>query len=204
MHSSRKVAAILLAAGTSSRMGGENKLLLKIAGKTILQWSVENIRASKISEAFVVVGEDFAEIQNCLEGLRVEVVSNKNYSSGLSSSLKTGLQKIDYSTEGVLILLADQPNLQPETINRFLELFNEGRKKIIAGLYDQVTGNPVLFHRDFFDELLQLQGDSGASSLLKRYDEEIATVAIPPEESLDVDTAGDFNKMKVFLENQAG
>ncbi|MCH7674843.1 nucleotidyltransferase family protein [candidate division KSB1 bacterium] len=202
MNSQKNVAAILLAAGTSSRMGKENKLLLKIAGKTILQWSVENVLASKVTQGFVVAGKGFEEVQSYLSQFEVTVVHNSNYQSGISASLKAGLKMVASSTDGALILLADQPNLQPQTLNCFLELFSDGDKKIIAGQYDPITGNPVLFHRKYFNDLWQLQGDVGARSLLKRFPGEIATVEIPPEQSLDIDTPEDFSKMRTILESR--
>ncbi|MCH7755319.1 nucleotidyltransferase family protein, partial [candidate division KSB1 bacterium] len=109
MNSQKNVAAILLAAGTSSRMGKENKLLLKIAGKTILQWSVENVLASKVTQGFVVAGKGFEEVQRCLSQFEVTVVHNSNYQSGISASLKAGLKMVASPADGVLILLADQP-----------------------------------------------------------------------------------------------
>lgn len=202
MNSQNNVAAILLAAGTSSRMGRGNKLLLKIADKTVLQWSVENVLASKVTQVFVVAGKGFEEVQSYLSQFEVTVVHNSNYQSGISASLKAGLKMLAPSTDGALILLADQPNLQPQTLNCFLELFSDGDKKIIAGQYDPITGNPVLFHRKCFNDLLQLQGDVGARSLLKRFPGEIATVEIPPEQSLDIDTPEDFSKMRTILESR--
>ncbi len=202
MDSKKNVTAILLAAGTASRMGRENKLLLKVAGKTILQWSVENVLASKVTQVFVVAGKGFEEVQSYLSQFEVTVVRNSDYQSGISSSLKAGLKMLASSTKGALILLAYQPNLQPQTINRFLELFNDGRKKIIAGQYDPLTGNPVLFHGKYFNDLLQLHGDVGTRSLLKSFPGEIATVEIPPEQRLDVDTPEDFSKMRTILESR--
>ena len=202
MNAQKNVAAILLAAGTSSRMGRGNKLLLKIADKTVLQWSVENVLASKVTQIFVVAGKDVEEVQSCLSQFGVTVVHNSNYQSGISASLKAGLKMLASSTDGALILLADQPNLQPQTLNCFLELFSDGDKKIIAGQYDPITGNPVLFHREYFNDLLQLHGDVGARSLLKSFPGEIATVEIPPEHSLDIDTPEDFSKMRTILESR--
>ncbi len=150
MNSQKNVAAILLAAGTSSRMGKENKLLLKIAGKTILQWSVENVLASKVTQVFVVAGKGFEEVQSYLSQFEVTVVYKSNYQSGISASPKEGLNMVAPSTDGALILLADQANLQTQTLNCFLELFSDGDKKIIAGQHDPITGNPVLFHRKSF------------------------------------------------------
>lgn len=180
-------------------MKGENKLLLKIAGKPILQWSVENVLNSQVAETFVVVGEDFGKMKEHLKQFDVCVVHSQDYKSGMSASLKAGINALSPDTEGALVLLADQPNLKPHTINRFLESFENSGKKIVVGRYQQITGNPVLFHRDFFPELLRLQGDVGARSLLRRLPDEIATVEIPLDQCLDIDTMEDFKKMKILL-----
>ncbi|MCZ6820691.1 MAG: NTP transferase domain-containing protein [Calditrichaeota bacterium] len=80
-------------------------------------------------------------------------------------------------------LLGDQPNLTPETLNRFVEIFWEGKKKIVAARYGGVIGNPVLFHRAFFPDLQRLQGDTSARSLLQRFSENIAAIDIAADEA---------------------
>ena len=110
---------------------------------------------------------------------------------------------IDSDSEGEMIDLEEKKNLKKKNINRFIELLRKGDNKIIDGQYANITGNPVLFHRKFFNGLFQLQGDAGARSLLERFPGEIATVEIPPEQSLDIDTPEDFSKMSAVLENRA-
>ncbi|MFQ5754123.1 MAG: NTP transferase domain-containing protein [bacterium] len=194
------VSAILLAAGMSKRMHLGNKLLLNIKGKSVLRWCVENVLKSAASEIVVVAGKDFPEIKSELNELEVSILRNKNYFLGMSTSIMTGIKALNVNSEGALILLADQPLLSTNTINRFLETFQKRGKKIIAAHFKQFIGNPVLFHRSLFPDLLKLKGDVGARSILKHYPEQIATIEIPEVESFDIDTPVDFEKTKYLLD----
>ncbi|RMD95582.1 MAG: dUTP diphosphatase [Calditrichaeota bacterium] len=189
------VAALVLAAGTSSRMGSANKLFLKIKNKTILSHSVENVLASRVSHIMVVVGANRKTAEIELANFKVQVVFNKNYKQGMSTSLKAGLMALPGEATGVLILLADQPNLQPGTINRFVETFTRNPEKIIAGKYQNMVGNPVLFPKKYFSELLQIEGDVGARSVLQKHLNEVITLELPEDEILDIDTPDDFEKL---------
>ncbi|MFQ5677192.1 MAG: NTP transferase domain-containing protein [bacterium] len=193
------VAAILLAAGKSSRMGEENKLLIKIAGKAVIEWSLEHVLASSVNEIVVVGGHDFEKLRNCLSDVAVAILQNRDYQLGMSASLRVGIGALSSGPDGALILLADQANLQPQTINCFLEAFKDSGKKIIAAKYGAVIGNPVLFDRALFPGLCSLAGDVGARSILMQHPHEVATIEIPPEESLDIDTPADLEKMRRVL-----
>jgi molybdenum cofactor cytidylyltransferase len=121
----------------------------------------------------------------------------------MSTSIKVGIRNVQYICEGALILLADQPNLKPETINRLIDTYKKSHKKIIAGRYGDVVGNPVLFHQSLFQELLELKGDVGARPVVERHPEELETVEIPEEEILDVDRPQDFERVKSLLKNKS-
>lgn len=183
-------------------MGETNKLLLRIADKSILRISAENAINSLADELVVVVGADGNRTKKELQPLRVSVCFNENYWQGLSTSLSAGIKMVNKNADGALLLLADQPNLASETMNRFIKMFAQGQKKIIAGGYGDMRGNPVLFHRCFFQELQTLSGDTGARSILKKHADEVATIEIPPEQTLDLDTPEDFEKMQALLERQ--
>lgn len=200
MIAKSNVAAIILAAGTSSRMGNVNKLLLTVQGKSIIRWSVENALNSRVNGVWIVVGIDGNKLTRTLKPLEVNILWNNDYVDGMSTSINVGIQNIRNVSDGALILLADQPNLQSATLNRFIEKFEKGHKKIIAGQYRNVIGNPVLFHRSLFHELMKIHGDVGARSVLKGHPEEIEPIAIPKDELLDIDTRKDFLKLQASLE----
>lgn len=196
MSSPLEISAIILAAGVSRRMGGRDKLFLEIAGKPILQHAVDNALACRLHEVVVIAGEHTAKVRKLLERSKARVVENKQYMEGMSASLRVGVAAVADRAEGVLVLLGDQPNLRPGTLNRFVEIFWEGKKKIVAARYGGVIGNPVLFHREFFPHLQRLQGDTGARSLLQRFSENMAAIDIPAEEAVDVDTPTDFERLQ--------
>ncbi|NIR53045.1 nucleotidyltransferase family protein [candidate division KSB1 bacterium] len=194
------ISAIVLAAGTSTRMGQKNKLFLRIDRKTILRWSVENALKSTVNEVLVVTGEDINQVLLELKQLDVNVLMNRNYLLGMSSSIITGIRAVNPNSDAALILLADQPNLQADTIDQLIQTFLDSEKKIVVSRYDGIIGNPALFDRSLFPELKQIEGDVGARSVLKRHSDNIAVVDIPEEESLDVDTPQDFEKIRSLLQ----
>ncbi|MFQ5708702.1 MAG: NTP transferase domain-containing protein [bacterium] len=196
MLSTLSVSAVLLAAGTSSRMGEANKLLLRIGEKSVVRLSCENILKSAVDDLIVVVGAQNDLVRKELSSLNLSVCLNPEYLQGMSTSIVAGVNAVRAETDGALILLADQPNLKAATLNRFVQAFQNGEKKIIAGQYKNRIGNPALFHRSFFEELKQLQGDVGARSLLQRHPGEIQTIEISGDEILDLDTPQDFEALK--------
>lgn len=202
MKSTSQVSAILLAAGTSSRMGNANKLLLPIQGKTILQHTAENVSLSRVDEIIAVIGEDAQETQKILQPLNLTVVTNPDYAGGMSTSIRTGIQAVNPHSDAAIILLADQPNLQPQTIDRFVACFARREHKIVAAKFGKIIGNPVLFHRTFFADLLSLSGDVGGRAILKKYARQVTTVKIPSEDVCDVDTPADFAYFKIAVINK--
>ena len=194
------VSAVLLAAGSSRRLGPGNKLLLPFKGKSIIRHSVENVLKTDINELVVVAGREIGDINHELRVLSVTVILNRNYQWGISSSIIAGIRAVSPLAEGALILLADQPNLRPETLNRFLHAFHMSGKRIITGRYDGTLGNPVLFHRTLFSELYTLRGDVGARALLKTLDAEKEEIDISNEEVFDLDTPEDYRRMKTLVQ----
>lgn len=192
MNKTSSIPAVVLAAGCSSRMGPDYKLLLKVDDKSIIRCSVENVLNSRAREVIVVLGAEADKVEAELRHLDVRIIRNRNYRQGMSTSLVAGVNSVRPESKGVLILLGDQPELSPETLNEFIDTFNQSRKEIIAGRYHGVIGNPVLFHRKFFPEMAVLTGDVGARSLLKRHSDQVATIQIPDDEILDIDTPEDF------------
>ncbi|RMF63597.1 MAG: nucleotidyltransferase family protein [Calditrichaeota bacterium] len=193
------VSAVLLAAGQSHRMQGEDKLSLKIGDKTLFQWSLHHVLGSRVDEILVVTSKSQEPIQATDQTSRVRVLHNPDAASGMSSSLKTGLRAVSPRSHAAIVLLADQPLLRAQTIDRFLTVFARGDKKIVAASYGGTVGSPALFHRDLFPEILAIQGDRGARSVIRRFPAELATVSIPEQETVDVDTPEDFARLKKLL-----
>ncbi len=173
------ISAVVLAAGASTRMGEANKLFLKLGEKSVLRRAVENALKSNVREVLVVAGESVNQVNLELRDLNVRVLMNRNSRRGIGTSIVTGVRALSPHTQAAIILLADQPNLQSGTINRFIRTYERSGRRIVAGQYGGIVGNPVLFDRAFFPELLHLTGDVGARGVVQRHADDVAVVEVP-------------------------
>jgi molybdenum cofactor cytidylyltransferase len=171
------IAAVILAAGRSSRMGTENKLLADLGGKPMVRRAVEAALASSARPVIVVVGHQAAQVRGALTGLDVMVVENPDYAEGLSTSLRKGLDALPAEVEGAVIGLGDMPRVTGPEIERLIAAFNplEGRA-IVVPTVDGRRGNPVLWARAFFPEMRQVTGDTGARLLIAAYAEAVCEI----------------------------
>ncbi|MFQ5640357.1 MAG: NTP transferase domain-containing protein [bacterium] len=190
------ISAIVLAAGCSSRMGNTDKLFLRINGTSILRMSVENVLNAHVDEVVVVTGESTLQVQQELKQLDAHVIENQNARYGMSASLVTGIASVNPKSEAALIVLADQPNLKPRSLNELIDAYLSSGKRISASRYQGILGTPALFDRTLYPELSNLEGDVGARSIINKFSGETTPVEIPEAESLDIDTLADFDKMK--------
>jgi molybdenum cofactor cytidylyltransferase len=185
-----KIAALLLAAGQSRRMGHANKLLADVNGKPLVRHAVEALKAAQISDLVVVTGHQAQEVTSALADMELVFAHNPDYASGLASSLKRGLASLPGQPDGVIIMLGDMPRISTAVINSIIAGFNpvEGRS-ICLPTWQGKRGNPVLISRQFFAELQTLHGDVGARHLLSDYPELVAEIAIDDRSILDdIDT----------------
>lgn len=186
----RAVAAVVLAAGRSTRMGGPNKLLAEIGGKPLVRIVTEQALASRASSVVVVTGHQADEVRHVLEGLDVTFAHNPQFAAGLATSVKAGIAAVPGDADGAIVCLGDMPLIDAGLIDRLIEAFAPDRGALItlpasAGR----RGNPVLWSRRFFAELMTLEGDIGARHLIERHSEAVAEVAVEgPSAFLDVDT----------------
>jgi molybdenum cofactor cytidylyltransferase len=186
----RNVAAIILAAGRSTRMGGPNKLLAELGGKPLVQIVAEQALASKTQGVIVVTGHQAAEVEKALRGLKVTFVHNPDFAEGLASSVKAGVAAVPAKADGAVICLGDMPLISAHLIDRLIEAFAPDRGNLIAvPVSDNRRGNPVLWSRRFFKELMTLDGDIGARHLIARHSEAVAEVPVEGHGAfLDIDT----------------
>jgi molybdenum cofactor cytidylyltransferase len=186
----RNVAAVILAAGRSTRMGGPNKLLAELGGKKLVRIVVEQALASKAEGVIVVTGHQADEVQKALEGLKVTFVHNPDFAEGLASSVKAGIAAVPDKADGAVICLGDMPLISADLIDRLVEAFAPDRGQlIVVPVSDNRRGNPVLWSRRFFHELMTLDGDIGARHLIARHSEAVAEVAVEGHGAfLDIDT----------------
>jgi len=186
-----RVAAVILAAGSSRRMGSSNKLLLPVEGKPMLIHVVESALASGLAAVRVVTGHEADRISGLLRDYPLEIVHNEDFAEGLSSSLRSGLVSLDQDTDAALICLGDMPWVRAGHLRSLVDRFaSERSDPICVPVYGDRQGNPVLWPRRFFDTICRLRGDVGARSLLEQHVDEIARVAVADDGvTVDVDDA---------------
>jgi molybdenum cofactor cytidylyltransferase len=185
-----RIAALVLAAGQSRRMGTLNKLLIGIDGKPMVRHAVEAVLAADARPVLVVTGHERERVEAALAGLPVSFVHNPDYAEGLSASLKRGLAALPAYADGALVCLGDMPRVTPTEIGRLVGAFSptEGRGIIVPTRHGK-RGNPVLWAKRFFAEMRDVAGDVGARHLIGSYPEAVAEVEMEGDGILtDVDT----------------
>jgi len=188
------IAAVVLAAGTSSRLGSP-KQLLSFRGRPVLVAVVENLLTSRLDRVVVVLGHQSGEVARVLEGLPVEVVVNQRYIEGQASSLKCGLAALDPEVRAALFALGDQPLVRPSTVRLLVDGYRSAGG-IAAPFYQGQRGNPVIFDRRFFPDLELLKGDAGAREIIRSNPESLLRVDVDdPGVVLDIDTWEDYQNI---------
>jgi molybdenum cofactor cytidylyltransferase len=192
------IAAVILAAGFSRRMG-QAKLLMLLDGRAIVRHAVEAVLSGGVDSVWVVSGPAVEAIEAALAGLDVQIVVNPSPEDGQGGSVRAGIAALPASADSALIALGDQPMLPPSIIPALLAARRTSDKPIVAPRYRDGQGNPVLFKREIFPELLRLDGDQGARGIIQKDPARVEWVdldlAMPP----DVDTPGDYEKIRATL-----
>jgi len=185
-----KIAAIILAAGRSERMGTDNKLLADIGGKPMVSHVIDNVIQSGADPIIVVTGHEAENIQTTLANQSLEFVENPNYAKGLSTSLKVGIETLGDDVDACFICLGDMPLVTAKTLKALMAAFAPTQAKTICvPVHENQQGNPILWGREHFPDLLKLSGDQGAKSLLADNAAAIAKVEAGPEVLRDADHA---------------
>ena len=191
-----KTGIILLAAGSSSRLG-RPKQLVELGGKTLIQNAIEEAKKCQADSMVVVLGWNPDLIQTGFESKNVNVVFNKSWEEGMASSMQTGLKFLieNSQTDQVILMLCDQPFVDAVLLNRLIEEKESSGKGIIACSYSETMGVPALFDASYFNELLSLKGSEGAKKVIFNHSEDVLALDIP-EGSIDLDTEDDLKKIK--------
>lgn len=184
-----KISAILLAAGRSTRMGAQNKLLVDVTGIPMVRQVAQHLTASKVTGVTVVLGHQADKVRDALSGLPLTFVENPDYADGLSTSVKAGVADLPEDCDGFIVCLGDMPTVRAEDIDRLIAAFNpvEGRA-ICMPVHHGKRGNPVLFAKGFSAEMSALEGDSGARRLIGAHEDEVCEVETDGGVLLDIDT----------------
>lgn len=186
----KTVAAVVLAAGSSRRMGGINKLMLSIEGTPMVVRVVEALEGSCVDRILVVTGHEAERIGGALSGRKVELVHNPGYEEGIGASIRTGISALRKDFDGALIVLADMPWVGTQVVDRLIDAFAEADEhSIFIPSFGGKRGNPILWSSKHFPELLELAGDVGGKGLFHRCSEAIRHVQVESRAiRLDVDT----------------
>ncbi|WP_206530122.1 NTP transferase domain-containing protein [Nordella sp. HKS 07] len=177
---------------------GANKLLARIDDRAMIRMTVEAMLASAARPVIVVTGHERERVEAALTGLDVHFVHNPAYASGLASSLKAGLADMPGDADGVVVGLGDMPLVAGRHINRLIAAFSPAEKRsIIVPVHAGERGNPVLWSRAYFAEMLALDGDRGAKGLMEAHEDHIAEVQVRSDVVLaDFDTPEALARLK--------
>lgn len=184
-----RVAALVLAAGRSSRMGSSNKLIATLDGKPLVRHVAEAALASSCVSTTIVVGHMADKVTAALDGLDVDLVDNPDFAAGLSTSLQAGLEALDDDIDAAVILLGDMPRIGGGTIDRLIEAYDPARSVlIVVPTHAGKRGNPVLWSKRYFNELMRIRGDVGARQLIEEFSEAVVELELGDEIAFDIDT----------------
>ena len=204
MNQTPSTAAIILAAGSSSRMGGgRHKLLLPLHDRPVLAHVIDAALASQARPVVIVLGHQAEQVRTKILAYTIHpnliIVENPRYLQGMSTSMHLGIQLLtsqdykkrdeSYSIDSALIVLGDQPLITARVIDSLITTYRITGKHIVAPLYDRKRGSPVLFDRSYFPELLEISGDEGGRKVLESHREDVEVVEMSDTvANFDVDT----------------
>lgn len=196
MKSEIKTGVIILAAGSSSRLG-QPKQLLEFNGKTLLEIAVEAAQKSLAQSCILVLGANANLISERVGHLKVDQVINENWENGMASSMQKGLKYLmeKSASDQVILMLSDQPFVDSNILNSLIKNKINTNSEIIACSYNGTFGVPVLFTKKYFPELLSLTGNDGAKKLVMAHQDDLHTIDFP-KGAIDIDTMEDYLKLK--------
>jgi molybdenum cofactor cytidylyltransferase len=191
------ITLIVLAAGKSTRMEGQNKLLAMIQGKPMIRRVVEAALDSKADETIVVLGYDESQIRAVLDDLPCRLIVNREFEKGQSSSLKAGVNEVNPATTAVLILPGDMAKIDAQSIDKLVDSYIRGGGSILVAAHNGRHGHPILIERRLFKDIAQITEETrGLKSVIKKHENEIRLVEVDTDNVLrDVDTPEDLHRL---------
>jgi molybdenum cofactor cytidylyltransferase len=191
-----KVAALILAAGESSRFG-RPKQLIEFRGKTLIRRAVDAGIEAKCAPIVVVAGSAREKIEEELRSSEAEVVENKKWKQGIGTSIRAGVAHLmsRENPDGIVLLTCDQPFVDAAVVHGLIQLHQQSGKPIVASSYANTLGVPALFARTYFDHLLALKDDTGAKSIIARNPRDVALFSFP-EGNIDIDSPEDWENLE--------
>ena len=189
------ISAILLAAGQSKRMGGDNKLIKKYNKKYLINYIVGTLIKSKVDKIIIVLGFQSRKVRKITaKNEKINFIYNKNYKFGISSSIKAGLKRVSKKNIGFLIVQADMPLISKNIINSICYVVKKNRKEIIAPTYKGKMGNPIGFKYSMVKILNKVKKDSGAKKIILRNKKKLGLIKVNSKSIFkDFNTKRDFS-----------
>ena len=189
------ISAILLAAGQSKRVPEANKLLIKYKNKFLINYILGELIKSKVNKIFIVLGYDYLKVKkNCLKNKKIYFVINKKFKKGISSSIKSGLKKIQKSDQGFLIVQSDMPFIKSSHINKIYNSIKKNKKLVHILKFNNKIGNPIGFNISVIKKFSKIKGDIGAKYLVKRLKKETNFIPVNSDKLFkDFDKLTDFS-----------
>lgn len=194
----RPVGAVVLAAGMSSRMGQSKALLPWTEGKTIIEHIIEQLILTRVDHIVVVTGQQSSEVKRLVSRYDVDIVYNRSFRTGeMVSSLKVGLNALPPHIAAAMVVLGDQPRIQPKVIYQVMMAYAEGAGSIIAPRYEMQRGHPILIDRRFWPEIQALGSDAAPRDVINAHNDELALIDVDTDSILnDVDTPQDYENAR--------
>jgi molybdenum cofactor cytidylyltransferase len=196
---SRKVAAVVLAAGSSTRLG-QPKQLAPIAGRPALSYALDALRASRVERIVLVLGHAADEIAAALDLTGITVVRNDAYAEGQSTSVIAGVKALGDDVGAALMVVGDQPLIASTVVDAIVRAYEETGGPCIVPLYEGEWGNPVLLARATWPLLDNLKGDTGARPILRKHMDMVLEVPVPGPLLDDIDTPEDYARIRARIE----
>jgi molybdenum cofactor cytidylyltransferase len=188
------IAAVVLAAGGSSRMGRPKQTLL-LRGVPMLQVVLEVLRRTRVGRVVVVLGANEEEARHSIRLSDEVVVVNRSHRSGMSSSIRAGLRALGPDVEAAIIVLGDQPFISPATVDRLIKAYTASKSRVVVPVFEGRRGNPVLFDRALFPEIMKVRGDVGARAVVRANEGSLTEVRVGDRgTTVDMDTQADYER----------
>lgn len=191
------ITAIVLAAGTSSRMGKENKLLLPYKNESILRHIILNLKKSGVPKIIVVLGHEAEIVSRHIKDLNVETVVNRQYENGMCTTFQEGVRSLNKEdTDGILLHLGDQPLVSEKSIEKLIETYKSDKTstKVFIVSHKGKKGHPVIFHPDTIDDILKIPVDGTIRDVVNKYQTKHTKIETDDGVIKDVDTKEDYRK----------
>ncbi len=196
------VAGVVLAAGTSSRLG-RNKLLMELGGESVLRRTVHTAIDGGLAPVLVVLGFEANRARDALAGLACELVDNPDYALGVNRSLKAGLAAVPPGAAAAVVLLADMPLVTGAMIATVVGAYRRSDAPLVISQYGETQAPPTLYDRSLFGEFQECQGEGAGKRVVERHRHDAVSIAFPPDALLDLDLPDDFRRLQRLIAARA-